>query len=533
MSLTQTAQARWAAIPGPWKRAFFIALAANFFVFFYGMAQYPLGDHDVGYLKGVSYLSGGAIGRWFSPFLYTLNGFLQLPVFIQTLAMSFQILAGIGAVLLWKRDASFVHLLAGALLVSLIPFVNSHYYYHWMAHAFSFAQLCMISALAVAQKQTLPRLVLSSILVVIGLATYQPCALTFAVVWCGLLAAAAARWNGTAQDARNKAAELAFPLAALILGTCAYAASIAFFSLFHLIKLGNYQFAPVAESLTERSLRVIHAAFAHLWLSQPYSPRLLKILLLITTASGWAYFLWDAYNNKEQKPVLRVALLVLALAGLVVSSKSLFLFSGYEDMYLYRFAGSSLSYVYLFFLSALFSSASISGRNLGLVLICLIAPAFALNDLRAQEHIVHSNIHDLSTLNRVVARIENMDNFNPDAEYTIVQFGRTKPYIPTVYDDDYDVESVYFFRNTISQAWRPGFELELLSSYLRFNLRLSENSTEHPDILARAAHFAQGGKAFPHKDSCFLMDGNILVLIFNTDALQRALDREDLKRVLP
>ncbi len=59
-------------------------------------------------------------------------------------------------------------------------------------------------------------------------------------------------------------------------------------------------------------------------------------------------------------------------------------------------------------------------RKAGSGLFCLAIPVFAVNDLRAQEQIVHSNLHDFSVLNRVVSRVEALDEFDPERTYNII-----------------------------------------------------------------------------------------------------------------
>ena len=118
----------WRSIPLAWRKAFFAALAVTCVVFFFDLAQFPLGDHDVGYQEGVPLLSGGRSGRWFSPFLYLLSGHVQIPVWTQLLAFAFLIAAGMGAALLWWPKASAWPLFASALLVSCSPWVTDFWY---------------------------------------------------------------------------------------------------------------------------------------------------------------------------------------------------------------------------------------------------------------------------------------------------------------------------------------------------------------------------------------------------------------------
>ena len=64
--LSVSIQEGWSRIPGAWKKAFLWALAVNCVFFFFDLAQFPLGDHDVGYEDGIPLLSGGRAGRWYT-----------------------------------------------------------------------------------------------------------------------------------------------------------------------------------------------------------------------------------------------------------------------------------------------------------------------------------------------------------------------------------------------------------------------------------------------------------------------------------
>ena len=89
----------WQRIPVDWKKAFIAAMLINIIVYFFDLAQFPLGDHDVGYEDGIPLLSGGRTGRWFTPFLHLLSGHVQIPVYTQLLAFATQIAAGMGCLL--------------------------------------------------------------------------------------------------------------------------------------------------------------------------------------------------------------------------------------------------------------------------------------------------------------------------------------------------------------------------------------------------------------------------------------------------
>jgi hypothetical protein len=138
-----------ALIPRPVFLAFVISLAVNIVCWFYDLAQFPLGDHDVGYQSGIPLLSGGRAGRWFTPAVHLFSGHVQIPVWTQLLAFSAQIAAGMCAARLWLEKTDVIPLLAGGLLLSCMPTAADFYYYHWMALAFTACQLLMAASILV------------------------------------------------------------------------------------------------------------------------------------------------------------------------------------------------------------------------------------------------------------------------------------------------------------------------------------------------------------------------------------------------
>lgn len=135
------------AIPKPVYLAFFAAMLANIVCFFHDLALFPIGDHDVGYLGNIPLLSGGRAGRWFIPFLHSLSGHTQIPVWTQLMAFATQIAAAMLFCLLLYPGPGFFPLFVSAILISGMPYVLDFYYHHYMALSFSASQLFMLLSL--------------------------------------------------------------------------------------------------------------------------------------------------------------------------------------------------------------------------------------------------------------------------------------------------------------------------------------------------------------------------------------------------
>lgn len=526
-------QADWsAALPRAFQRiprhvrlAFGCALAINFFVFFYELAQFPIGDHDVGYMSGVAALSGGRAGRWFIPFLHIISGHVQIPVYTQFFAFCTLIAAGIGAVLLWRPQATFLPLLAGGIVVSCMPVVTEFYYYHWMAPAFTCSQLFMVLALhctfshCAAQKSQgilgLPlwRWAVAIILATCALATYQSAIITWATCFCGLCAMRLWQWNGQQQTLWSTVRVLLTPALVILIACILYALSLRLFPLVGLtLELYQFDTIPLA-GIFPRLVDVVRQAYIHLWTAQPFMPPYLKALLLGSSIAGLCLCLWELYTV-QKAAILKILVVALLLLLLPVAAKVQFIVSANDSWYSARFAGMGLSYVHLFFLVALLSASAVPVRNAGLALFALLLPAMAINCLNEQVQLVRSNTHDLSVLNRVVDRLEQLPNYDPEKTYNLVQLGRTQ-----VYEPRGNVPAKWGQLNaTLSQAWNPGFELWLISSYLKLGDRLNEDAFIRPDLLAKAVAYAQDKKPFPHAGSVGIVDDTI-ILYFDEKAL--------------
>ena len=505
----------WTAVPRAWRVAFFAALAVNAAVFFYDLAQFPLGDHDVGYQEGIHLLSGGRAGRWFTPFLHLLSGHVQIPVWTQLLAFACQIAAAMGAVLLWRPGAGAWPLFACAVAVSCMPWVTDFWYYHWMALAFPASQLFMVLALHLslsAKAPRLPRRLCAIVLVVCALATYQSSIMTWSACFWGFVLVRLAHWDGSRAGLAALARELVPPLLCLAAGCALYALSLALYPLVGL-SLGLYQFSTVTPgALPLRLLQLAHMSWAQLFTPAGFvTPWLTG--LLGSVAAGGAFALLEQGAESQQGRMGRLGLCALGLALFPPAAEAQFLVSASESWQLFRFLGMGMSYLYAFFLLALLVAGRRWLRNLGFALFVLVLPCMAVNDLDQQVRHVRSVAHDQAVLNRILARIETLPGYDAEKTYNLVQLGRSVPYLA----DSPGTEPLR--RATVSQAWNPGFELRMLSKYLKLGDRLNEEVRTRPDLMEKALAWARGRKPFPAGESIGLVDGDTIVLLLDSRAI--------------
>ncbi len=520
--LTVSIREGWNSIPGPWKRAFLWALAVNCVVFFFELAQFPLGDHDVGYEDGIPLLSGGRAGRWFAPFIHLLSGHVQIPVYTQLLAFTTQIAAAMGAVLLWWPRAGFLPLFAGAVLVSCLPSVTDCYYYHWMAATFTVGQLFMVLSLHLCltvRKGKWLRWTLATALVTCAMASYQSSMMTWTTCLFGIVLTDMAGNGERSLPLSQSIRRLVPATVCFLIGGMLYYASLRLYPLVGL-SLGLYQFQTLALSdIPARLLDLAKYSWLHFIVGQGFISLWLKGLLLIALFGGAVALVSQSLSGQGRG---KAFLTVLTILLFPLAAKSQFLVSDTGSWYLYRFMTLGLAYVYAFFLIALLVSPKVRWRNCGLVVFALALPCMAVNDLDQQVRHVRAVEHDMAVLNRVVGRIEALPEFSADKTWHLVQLGRTRPYLA----DAHRVGPYSELQTaTVSQAWHPGFELWLLSKYLKFDVRINEEIRERPDLMKKALDYVKDKKPFPSQEGVAIVGGDTIVLFFDEHAVPIAQKR--------
>lgn len=496
----------WGRIPRSWKQSFLWAFALNIFVFFFDLAQFPLGDHDVGYVDGIPLLSGGLAGRWFIPFLHILDGHVQVPVWTQCLAFASQIVAGMAAVLLWKRDATAWQLFVGAAIISCMPVVTDFYYYHYMMLAFTCSQLFMVlglhCAIADVKCKSLLRF-FSVVLYTCAMASYQSSIMTWSVCFWALFCVRLA-----GNDSFRQCLTSLLPAFVCMLIACLlYSLSLRLYPLVGL-SLDLYQFQTLQlADLPARFLDLLCHSYSHLVSPQGYFSLWMKLLLLAGMIGG--IIAW--YKVAGAHRLLLLPCLVL----MPVAAKSQFLVSSTTGWETFRFAGLGLSYCYVFFFLGLLTSHKLVFRNLSFALVILLLPCFAINCLDEQVTHVRQTEHDLALLNRIVGRLESEPDFDPEKTYNLVQLGRPACFVK----DNREPLS----GRSVGQNWNPGFELWLLARYLRLGDRLNESMFKRPDLLQMAVDYMRDKKPFPHKDGIVIVDDTI-IFYFEPAAIKVAED---------
>lgn len=497
----------WGTIPRAWKQAFCWAFAVNIFVFFFDLANFPLGDHDVGYVDGIPLLSGGRAGRWFAPFLYALSGHVQIPVYTQCLSIVVQIIAAMGAVLLWRPQATAWQLFVGASIVSCLPAVTDFYYYHFQSLTFTAAQLFMVLALHCCLQQSEKYKWYSRTLAVVlctcAMGSYQSSVMTWTTCFWGLVCVYVA---DETTPLKQSIARLIPAFLCFLMACALYSLSLRLYPLVGL-SLGLYQFQTVHISdIPARILGLFQNSYSLLLLPQGYFSMWMKLLLLAGMIGGaWALIA----AARQRRYLLLLGLIVLPLAA-----ESQFLVSASEGWGVFRFLGLGLSYCYIFFFLALLVSERNVLRNLAFVLFLILLPCMAINSLDEQVTHVRQTQHDFALLNRVMGRLEALPEFDPHKTYNLVQLGKPASYVT-------DSRKQPLAHRSVGQFWNPGYELWQLARYLKLGDRLNEELFRRPDLLRMAVDHVRDKQPFPHRDGVSIV-GDTIILYFDTKALPEA-----------
>ncbi len=502
--------------------AFGVCFIVNFIVYLPELAHMPLGDHDLGYLPNIAYTSGGGIGRWFLPFLYALRGFEFIPVFISILAFFSHISAGMAAVYLWYKDAKLLQYVVGGLMVSLIPFSTEHFFFHWQADTFGFAQLFIILAIILSSTQRRIYFLAGVFLTTVALATYQSSIQTAAVCWFGIILLRLFAWDGTWIQIKNIFYHVLPSALALALGAVLYYISIVICKTLGLIRSTAYQLESDNSGFLDNFIAMLEYAFMQLWYSQAYFSKGLKVALLVMVIVSCCVIVFRVFKEKNYRKISKALLIIFFILIFIILSKIQTLIVAFNP-FAFRILATSLPYIYLFFLLILFFSLNKYIKYISYCFGIVFVLAFTVTTLKIQYSFIQQNRHDYAVINRIIFRIESLDNFDAQKEYTFVLLGVAPTFNSLSFDKNYEVPGSPVATNSISFSYPPTIVFQLLTPYIKIKSIVSHTYDSSPELVEALEKSVSRGQ-YPAKDSCFIYDDKIVVIL-DKQAVIEALER--------
>ncbi|WP_297731504.1 glucosyltransferase domain-containing protein [uncultured Maricaulis sp.] len=365
-------------------------------------------------------------GRWMGPVIGWLHYGANVPVVMPGLSLAaalasvFIIIRSYGSD--FQRDSLFIF---GAIII-VCPINLAFYYYGFMSPIFFIANLLACVAAALLTQFSIRRLVSASIVVVFMLATYQAAIGALAVlVVTGVIWRACESPGSKSDDAGSVLSQIVRVWSPALGAFVATTIGL-------MIYLWTIQYLPdngkaidLADfgALVERIREVSFAAFRHLIITQPDILNALNVGFGILVALAAFTSLVAAREN-----AVGVISLVLAWPFAILASKAIFYISDPGNIYQYRY-NSGLIYLYGFaglLVSHHFRAGLARIAAVGLSAFVIVVSVQA--DLVRQHVLMRGQERDLSTFNRILYRIETLENFDPSVRYDLIRVGALPRY---------------------------------------------------------------------------------------------------------
>jgi len=205
--------------------------------------------------------------------------------------------------------------------------------------------------------------------------------------------------------------------------------------------------------------------------------------------------------------------LLLAAAGLLVATKSMFLVSAENGFWKYRF-NLSLGFFYAFGFYVLLSHVSRPLlRNAVLLLAVFVAVRYAQADLLRQGVMLRGQIHDLALANRILTRIERLPDLDPSRAYTLVRTGYPNYRGERLLSQGhrFDRPGGSFDGSVVTGIRCPAEAMFLLGSRVQWKDRTYLKGWPQKIAEAREIARRQGRRPWPHESSVFIHGDWIIV----------------------
>ena len=520
-------------IPSKWRQSFYILAAINFFVFMYTIVNQPLGNHDYMNMPWIYPWDQFDYGRWFASALFFLFGHATLPVVLYTLAVCLNVLAAMGACILWKMDRSVTTMVLLGLVVTLIPSANFYYYHLYIPYMFTGANVLVIAGLLTASKNSFRRISLGACLVMLGLATYQVALNVLAVVFTMyvLFEVARAQWSWPKTQAMLK--EKVVPkIAACVAGGLLYYGSLVLLRQIGLLTGSAYQLETNSVADFIGNLPSIYQAFVNEFtLSQAFMPIHVKYALLIIVLSALLTVTIKSMTSGKEKsarfffnPALTVCIFGAAFCG----TKIMFLVSTQDHFNALKWGGG-LAFFFMACTAILIESRSVFIRNASYGVILFVLVNFAWNDLLWQQIWVRGNEHDRAALSRILGRIESMPEIDYNKQYDYLQIGKYPSFQETLYkkrDHGYEIAPGSQFLQRITLPVFTSNFYEFLGARIKMR-NLLIDAPDYLEKLQIAIDYAEKNQPWPSQGSVTVID-DLVVVYLDESSLEALKELADL-----
>ncbi|WP_411817110.1 glucosyltransferase domain-containing protein [Hyphococcus sp. DH-69] len=481
----------------------------SFLAYFIFIAQHLIGNHALRmpWLHPREQIGNG---RWLGPIIGHLHYDADVPVFMPLISIIIGIAAVWLASRLWRTQNSISVNVIVFSFVMLFPTNLALFYYTFMTPIFFIPWVFAALAVLIVDRFSIWRIVVGAVCVLLMMASYQSALSVLGVLILTRLIITLMETPTDQSSAlfKKEAQIIAAQGIAVILGGIAYIISL------------DITGAPTSQSLEFSSLQAFidHVktisveAFRHLWITQPDILRPLKYALLGLLIAAILLSVWRA-----RKTPVRALIILLLWPFVILATKAVFFVADPAgNLYEYRY-NPGLGFLHAF--SACIILKSLFRPGLGKMTAYVVFGVFLTTMMQAdlvRQHVLQrGQTHDLAIANRVLMRIETLDEFDATKTYDLIRVGHYSRFRANLFrkegrkiDRGGDGHMDY---GEITDRWIDEDVFRLLGARIKFKHKTTDPQFSKKIKEVRESGILNERKPWPHESSVFIHNDRIIV----------------------
>jgi hypothetical protein len=412
-------------IPSQFRIALIISFLITTCVFAIFTNHYILHNHYPR-LPFINYDEQLTRGRWFGGFWFWISNLTDVPVFNPLFGALLSVISALVTFALWNgtkidQRTPVSNLVIISLLITIYPAMSSTYYFTWMTSLYMGGLLLSTLGLYVSSSFSAISIISGAVLLLLAMASYQP---SISVISLLLVSVYILRLIELKQIRDILRSDILPKTCSFILSLILYVLSL---NILGINSGDEYQTSTIRlNDIPHRFLEVLFESFHALVYTQPEILLTVKSILLLSNLICLFTLMWRLNNKSKCKLHLKIflfAILIFLSTMLVVSTKAMFLISPDNSFSTYRLNLSmGFFYSFCFFIILKYINKPIF-QSFVIVMACFILLRFSQSNLVRQGLLLRTIQHDISLTNRILVRIEQLEDLNINKKYLLVRTG--------------------------------------------------------------------------------------------------------------
>lgn len=530
-----------------YRRSFWAVFIILNIVFGFHTINYMSGNHDWYYLLYKTVWNEDVyMGRYGSHLIKTLLFDGQyMPILTNLFAFAGLSLTAVLLGIYWRLPKKTSVFIVCSLILSVQPFTLEWLYYILGLPDFYIAPAFIAAGFILAEKSAgkhPAKMILLNLAAAgfmnFGISVYPSMINTIAVIFMGRLVSDSMLWDGTKQKAKELFAVHRFALADIILAACAYKAALIFMSKKHLLNETMYtiQGLPLNQ-IPERVLECVKASLQQLYFYQfPFMPNSITEIFLALFILLVLFMLFSKTSAQSvRSEIIIKGTQLLFLFGALMATKSATMLSERPMFFEPRIDIFGLVYFRVLIIGMLLSARQFF-KNIAFAGCAGVIFISSVNDLYAQRVWKSGFEAEKMLWNRMLMRLDDQKNFDPNKKYSFVQIGsspslRKKYYIAR----PNELFSAGLLTHPYTPDWIPfrGPQYFYPTTFINAHLN-SAHSADNPAYTAALHRLKEGGildkaETWPGPNSLIVYE-DIILLVTNQkelDAVRQKLSEKE------